>query len=65
MTPVRMYGSFRDGQLFVRYYQVGVDFLFISQAGADRTGAVRIIEAEIPGSYFTETESAVNAGEML
>ena len=65
MSPVRVDSSFSDREFSIRYYQVGIDFLFVTKAGTDRTGAVRIIETEITGSYFAETESTVHTGEML
>src|SRR3989337_1497643 len=57
-------GPLPDGQLFIQHH-LRVYFLFRTETGTGRTGAVRTVATETPGGNPPRADAAVDAGELL
>ena len=58
-------GALRQTLGLVRHHQIGVGNLLNTQAGADRAGAVGVVEREHPGRQLRHRYAAVIAGVVL
>ncbi len=54
-----------DGEFLIGDDQLWINLYLDSQAGADWTGPVRAVEAEVAGGDLAQADPAVDAGEML